>query len=224
MTAYFFQKLEGSQMKRRELLIGMSALVGSNLFMTTGAQANRGKLSSQPEPWADKLIAAAESQIGITTIYDPAYVGLSFPGGDIPRQRGVCTDVVIRAYRDAFDYDLQAEVNKDMRAYFNAYPKIWGLKRTDRNIDHRRVPNLQTFFKRQGAALPISDHPGDYLPGDIVSQMLPGNLPHMAIVTHRPSPDGNRLMLVHNIGAGTRLEDRLFDFEITGHFRFEPSA
>ncbi|CTQ52232.1 hypothetical protein LP7551_00749 [Roseibium album] len=211
-------------MKRRELLIGMSALAGSNLFMTTGTQATREKLWSQPEPWAEKLIAAAESQIGITTIYDPAYVGLSFPGGDIPRQRGVCTDVVIRAYRDALDYDLQAEVNKDMRAHFSAYPKIWGLKRTDRNIDHRRVPNLRTFFKRQGSALPVSDQVGDYLSGDIVSQMLPGNLPHMAIVTHRLSPDGKRPMLVHNIGAGTRLEDRLFAFEITGHYRFRPSA
>jgi uncharacterized protein len=211
-------------MKRRELLIGMSTLAGSNLFMTTGAQATRGKLWLQPEPWADKLIAAAESQIGITTIYDPAYVGLSFPGGDIPRQRGVCTDVVIRAYRDAFDYDLQAEVNKDMKAHFSAYPKIWGLKRTDRNIDHRRVPNLRTFFKRQGSALPVSDQVGDYLPGDIVSQMLPGNLPHMAIVTHRFSPDGKRPMLVHNIGAGTRLEDRLFAFEITGHYRFRPNT
>jgi uncharacterized protein len=211
-------------MNRREFLIGTSVFASSGLFTAASAQASKEAQWRKPEPWAEMLIAAAESQIGITLVYDPAYVGLSFPGGDIPRERGVCTDVVIRAYREAFSYDLQAEVNKDMRAYFNAYPKIWGLKRTDRNIDHRRVPNLQTFFKRQGAALPISDHPGDYLPGDIVSQMLPGNLPHMAIVTHRLSPDGKRPMLVHNIGAGTRLEDRLFAFEITGHYRFRQSA
>jgi uncharacterized protein len=211
-------------MKRRDLLIGMSVFAGNGLFMAESARANQDISWNQPESWAIKLIAAAESQIGITLIYDPAYVGLKFPGGDVPKERGVCTDVIVRAYRDAFDYDLQRQVNKDMKAYFNAYPKIWGLKRTDRNIDHRRVPNLQTFFKRQGASLPVSDRPGDYLPGDIVSQMLPGNLPHMAIVTHRLSPGGKRPMLVHNIGAGARLEDRLFEFEITGRYRFRPST
>jgi uncharacterized protein len=211
-------------MKRRDILIGMSVFAGSGLIMAKSAQATQDITWHQPESWAEKLIAAAESQIGITLIYDPAYVGLSFPGGDVPKERGVCTDVIVRAYREAFSYDLQSEVNKDMKAHFNAYPKIWGLKRTDRNIDHRRVPNLQTFFKRQGTALPVSDHPGDYLPGDIVSQMLPGNFPHMAIVTHRASPDGNRPMLVHNIGAGARLEDRLFNFEITGRYRFRPST
>lgn len=177
-----------------------------------------------PEPWAKKLIDAAESQIGVTTIYDPAYVGLTFPGGDVPRERGVCTDVIIRAYRDAFGLDLQREVNADMKSHFSAYPKIWGHKRPDQNIDHRRVPNLQAFFKRMGAALPVSDRPDDYQPGDLVSQMLPGNLPHIAIVTHKSSADGQRPLVVHNIGAGTRLEDRLFEFEITGHYRYRPVA
>jgi uncharacterized protein YijF (DUF1287 family) len=178
----------------------------------------------KPEPWAEKLIAAAESQIGETVTYDPAYVSLQFPNGDIPRERGVCTDVVVRAYRDAFGFDLQREVNRDMKAHFASYPKIWGLKGPDRNIDHRRVPNLQAFLKRQGAALAVSGNPEDYQPGDIVSQMLPGNLPHIAIVTHRRSQDGARPLLVHNIGAGTRLEDRLFEFEISGHFRFNPEV
>lgn len=176
------------------------------------------------EPWAEKLIAAAEEQIGVTVIYDPAYVSLEFPNGDLPRERGVCTDVVVRAYRDAFGFDLQAAVNADMKAHFAAYPKIWGLARPDRNIDHRRVPNLQTYFNRRGAARAVSEDPADYLPGDIVSQMLPGNLPHIAIVSQRASPDSKRPMLVHNIGAGTRLEDRLSDFRITGHYRFKPDG
>lgn len=225
-------------MKRRTFLIGSGILAGSGLFAARHGAANpfeRGLRLAQASPgssmdgqrlvspWAQKLVAAAESQIGITLIYDPAYAGLAFPNGDIPRERGVCTDVVIRAYRDAFGYDLQKAVNADMKAQFSAYPKIWGLKRPDRNIDHRRVPNLQTFFKRKGAELPVSLRPGDYVPGDLVSQMLPGNLPHIAIVSHRLSPDGERPMVVHNIGAGTRLEDRLFDFEITGRYRFQPA-
>jgi uncharacterized protein YijF (DUF1287 family) len=176
-----------------------------------------------PNAWAGQLIGAAESQIGVTVVYDPAYVSLPFPNGDLPRERGVCTDVVIRAYRDAFGYDLQSAVNADMKSDFSSYPKIWGLKRPDRNIDHRRVPNLQTFFRRKGAALQVTANAKDYQPGDIVSQMLPGNLPHMAIVSHRASADSERPMVVHNIGAGTQLEDRLFDFEITGHYRFKPA-
>lgn len=234
-------------MKRRTFLIGSGVLAGGGVLAaavpsyrletmfqvansmlsgpaTAPEPARTETLRQQPAPWAEKLIAAAESQIGVTLTYDPAYVSLDFPNGDIPRNRGVCTDVVIRAYRDAFGFDLQQEVNKDMKAHFAAYPKIWGLKGTDRNIDHRRVPNLQAFFKRQGAARAISGNPEDYQPGDIVSQMLPGNLPHMAIVTHRRSPDGERPMVVHNIGAGTRLEDRLFEFEISGHYRFNPVA
>lgn len=225
-------------MNRRSFLIGSGLLAGSGLAAAAQiaadpfekglrlAQANPGRpvdAWGHTSPFAEKLIAAAESQIGVTLIYDPAYAGLSFPNGDIPRERGVCTDVVIRAYRDAFGYDLQQAVNADMKAHFSAYPKIWGLKRPDRNIDHRRVPNLQAFFKRKGAELPVSDRPGDYVPGDLVSQMLPGNLPHIAIVTHRLSPDGKRPMVVHNIGAGTRLEDRLFDFDITGRYRFQPA-
>ncbi|WP_269581155.1 DUF1287 domain-containing protein [Roseibium sp. Sym1] len=208
-------------MKRRVFLIGTGLLTCGSMLGTAATPAKA--IGQEPEPWAGKLIAAAENQIGITLTYDPAYVGLAFPNGDIPRERGVCTDVVIRAYRDAFGFDLQRAVNRDMKAHFSRYPKIWGLKGPDRNIDHRRVPNLQTFFRRKGAALPVSDRAGDYVPGDIVSQMLPGNLPHIAIVTHRMSADGERPMLVHNIGAGTRLEDRLFDFEITGRYRFKPA-
>lgn len=209
-------------MDRREALINMAVVGAGSLLAVKGIRAQTAP-PSRPEDWAGKLIAAAESQIGVTILYDPAYVSLDFPGGDLPRERGVCTDVVIRAYRDAFGYDLQREVNADMKAHFGAYPKIWGLKRPDRNIDHRRVPNLQTFFERRGATLPVSDSAAAYRPGDIVSQILPGNLPHIAIVSNKTTSADKRPMVVHNIGAGTRLEDSLFGFKITGHYRFVPA-
>ena len=172
------------------------------------------------EDAAGRLVAAARRQVGVTLTYDPAYSRLDYPGGDVPRERGVCTDVVVRAYRDALDIDLQVLVHEDMRRAFSAYPPLWGLKKTDRNIDHRRVPNLQAFFKRAGAALDISANGVDYRPGDVVSQMLPGNLPHIGIVADERTPDGARPLLVHNIGAGARLEDVLFAYRITGHYRY----
>lgn len=235
-------------MNRRSFLIGSGLIAGSGLAALAQVPAYRldsgfqtiqslvgydadqpipvsgSSIWKTPETWAAHLIQAAESQIGVTKVYDPSYSGLSYPNGDISRERGVCTDVVVRAYRDAFGFDLQKAVYQDMRPNFAQYPKIWGLKRPDRNIDHRRVPNLQTFFKRKGAALPPSSKSVDYEPGDLVTQMLPRNLPHIAIVTHRKSRDGLRPLLVHNIGAGTRLEDRLFDFEITGRYRFKPAG
>lgn len=171
-------------------------------------------------PAADRLVAAARKQIGVTLTYDAAYSRLDYPGGDVPRERGVCTDVLVRAYRDGLGIDLQVLVHEDMRRAFSTYPALWGLKKTDRNIDHRRVPNLQTFFKRAGAALALSDNGADYLPGDIISQMLPGNLPHIGIVADARSSDGARPLVVHNIGAGARLEDVLFAYPITGHYRY----
>jgi uncharacterized protein YijF (DUF1287 family) len=169
---------------------------------------------------AEKLVAAARKQVGVTLTYDAAYSRLDYPGGDVPRERGVCTDVLVRAYRDGLGIDLQVLVHEDMRRAFSAYPALWGLKKTDRNIDHRRVPNLQAFFKRAGAAVAVSENGADYLPGDIVSQMLPGNLPHIGIVADERSSDGSRPLVVHNIGAGARLEDVLFVYRITGHYRY----
>lgn len=169
---------------------------------------------------AGKLVAAARRQVGVTLTYDAAYSKLDYPGGDVPRERGVCTDVIVRAYRDALDIDLQVLVHEDMRKAFSAYPALWGLKKTDRNIDHRRVPNLQMFFKRARAAQAISESGADYRPGDIVSQMLPGNLPHIAIVADERTSDGSRPLVVHNIGAGAGLEDVLFAYPITGHYRY----
>ena len=165
-----------------------------------------------------RLTAAARDQVGVTVTYDPAYVSLEFPGGDLPRDRGVCTDVVIRALRDGWGIDLQLAVNRDMKADFSAYPSLWGLSRTDRNIDHRRVPNLQTLFARIGAQLPLQDDPTPYLPGDIVTWTLPGDLAHIGIVSDKLGSDGTP-MILHNIGRGAQEEDILFAYPITGHYR-----
>lgn len=165
-----------------------------------------------------RLTAAARDQVGVTVTYDPAYVSLPFPGGDIPRDRGVCTDVVIRALRDGWGIDLQLAVNRDMKSEFSAYPALWGLQKTDRNIDHRRVPNLQTLFARVGAEVPLDDGPTPFLPGDIVTWKLPGNLDHIGIVSDRLSTDGTPLIL-HNIGRGAQEEDILFAYPMTGHYR-----
>ncbi len=169
---------------------------------------------------AQRLVAAARRQIGVTLRYDPAYTVLSFPNGDVDRVKGVCTDVVIRAFRDALGLDLQALVNADMRANFGAYPKNWGLGRPDRNIDHRRVPNLATFWRRQKAAVPVSEDPAGWRPGDIFTQRVGGRLPHTGIVSDRKNTIGIPLV-IHNIGGGTREEDALFAHPLTGHFRWK---
>jgi len=174
--------------------------------------------------WRSRLVEAAHRQIGVTTLYDPTYTRLAYPGGDVAQDRGVCTDVVVRAYRRAFRLDLQRLVHEDMLANFAAYPKGWGLKSPDSNIDHRRVPNLAVFFTRQGGSLAVSQNPADYQPGDLVAQMLPGNLPHIAIISTNRSPDViERPLVIHNIGQGAREEDTLFAFRHTGHFRFAPA-
>lgn len=162
------------------------------------------------------LVAAARAQIGVTTIYDPAYVQLAYPMGDVPRERGVCCDVVIRAMRDALSADLQKLVHEDMRAHFGKYPKLWGLASTDRNIDHRRVPNLRRYFERRGFEMAKDS---DFLPGDLVTMTVPQNLPHIVVVTETPGASGLPTV-VHNIGRGAREEDRLNDFPITGHYRW----
>ncbi|PWF55402.1 DUF1287 domain-containing protein [Massilia glaciei] len=164
-----------------------------------------------------QLVEAARSQIGVTVRYDGAYQKLAYPGGDVAQEVGVCTDVVVRAYRKG-GLDLQRLVHEDMLRAWASYPRLWQLRRPDRNIDHRRVPNLQTFFKRRDAALPVSARAQDYRAGDLVTWMLPGNLPHIGIVSDRAA--GGRPLVIHNIGAGTREEDALFAYRITGHYRF----
>ncbi len=165
------------------------------------------------------LAAAAAAQIGVTLIYDPAYVALKYPGGDVPMERGVCCDVVIRALR-THDVDLQKLVHEDMKSAFAAYPKNWGLKSTDKNIDHRRVPNLMRFLTRSGKAVPVTDNDSDFRPGDLVTWMLPGNLPHIGIVAVEKVPGADRHAVIHNIGRGAQREDALRAFKITGHYRW----
>lgn len=174
---------------------------------------------SQTEIQTLNLSEAALELTKDKVIYDPSYFSIGYPNGDVPAGKGVCTDVIIRAYR-TLGIDLQKEVHEDMKANFNVYPKIWGLKSTDKNIDHRRVPNLMTYFKRQGAEKPITNNASDYKPGDIVCWNLQGGLTHIGIVVNKKSKDGKRNLIVHNIGAGQVLEDCLFDFKIIGHYRY----
>lgn len=169
-----------------------------------------------------RLPELARRQIGVTVEYDPAYVCLEYPGGDVPEERGVCTDVVIRALR-LLNFDLQKEVHEDMKRHFSAYPGRWGLKGPDKNIDHRRVPNLQTFFKRRGWQLPVTQTAADYKPGDLVTCLLGDYLPHIMIVSDRKNEAGTPL-IIHNIGAGTEEEDCLFAFPMTGHYRVNLSG
>lgn len=176
-------------------------------------------LDGKPRSKAELLAVAAMEQVGKTTIYDPSYIELSYPGGDVPIERGVCTDVVIRALRKC-GVDLQIEIQEDMKANFESYPNLWGLNRADSNIDHRRALNIATFLRGKGKAVPITNDGRGYLPGDIVVWRLPNGVPHIGIVSNVPVKGGDRYKVVHNIGAGTQLEDVLFMFEITGHFRY----
>lgn len=188
-----------------------------SIFSSSSDESIISQISS---PEIRKLLENANEQIGLTKTYDPAYVVIPYPNGDIPIEKGVCTDVVIRAFRAA-GIDLQKEVHEDMAANFTAYPTKWGLPTPDKNIDHRRVPNLQTFFIRMGKSLPIIEKGGDYLPGDVVSWDLDGKgMTHIGIVSNVYSKSTKRYLIIHNIGGGTVSEDRIFDWKITGHFRY----
>lgn len=175
-----------------------------------------------PNTFAEKLSNAALSIIDSKVVYTSNYVGITYPNGDVPPKTGVCTDVVIRAYRK-LNIDLQKEVHEDMLSNFSLYPNLkkWGLKTTDTNIDHRRVPNLEVFFERKGKKLPVSQNSDDYETGDIVTWMINDKLPHIGIITHLKSEDGKRPMIAHNVGGGQVLEDCLFDYKIVGHFTYE---
>lgn len=176
--------------------------------------AHEAAASHTPSADVPRWVAAARQQVGVTILYDPAYVVLGYPGGDVPAERGVCTDVVIRALRHD-GVDLQQRLHEDMRSNFARYPRNWGLARPDRNIDHRRVPNLEVWFTRQGWQLPAAS---DYQPGDLVTWRLPGGAPHIGIVSDRRAADGTPLIL-HNINRGTREENVLHSWPINGHFR-----
>jgi uncharacterized protein YijF (DUF1287 family) len=206
------------------LVVSAGLLVGSfcdapRVQARLGARLETVQPGGWPADGVARLVAAAFEQTRQATRYDGAYRRIPYPMGDVPADVGVCTDVVIRAYR-AVGVDLQQRVHEDMRAAFSAYPKAWGLSRPDPNIDHRRVPNLQRYFIRRGTARPRSPNPADYQPGDLVTWMLPGNLPHIGVVSDRRSPDGRRPLIVHNIGRGPQVEDMLFAYPITGHYRY----
>lgn len=201
----------------REILIYFSRpilalMAGVALTFTPPALAQ-----SQPG-YGVQIARSAEAMVGANIQYDPSYRGLSYPWGDVPSNTGVCADVVIRAYR-AVGIDFQKRVHQDMTAHFSSYPKRWGLSRPDRNIDHRRVLNLETFLRRHGARRAKSHDFSLYKPGDIVAWTLPGGLPHMGIVSTKKNADGEPLV-VHHIGGRPRLEAVLFEWPMTGHYRY----
>jgi uncharacterized protein YijF (DUF1287 family) len=171
--------------------------------------------------FSKRLSDAAIKLTNDNVIYDPSYFSIPYPNGDVPADRGVCTDVIIRAYRK-LGIDLQKEVHEDMVTNFKVYPKKWGMKTTDRNIDHRRVPNLMTFFTRHGQSLPVTKLSSDYKPGDIVSWDLGKGVTHIGIVIDQKSSDGLRNLIVHNIGFGQQISDCLFQYTIIGHHRYTP--
>ena len=167
----------------------------------------------------DKILAGGVEQATYTFGYDPAYVKLTYPGGDVPLDRGVCADVIVRAFRQG-GVDLQKEVHEDMAAHFSAYPRNWGARRPDRNIDHRRVANLMTYFERRGKALTISDRAEDYLPGDVVAWDLGNGRLHIGLVTDVKAENASHYAVVHNISAGARIEDVLFAWRVVGRYRY----
>lgn len=186
-----------------------------SLSTQTGRQSPH---SSPGTAGATLIVEGLAVQLDSTRTYDPSYAALDYPGGDVPIQTGVCADVIVRSFRHA-GIDLQVEVHNDMQAHFRAYPQRWGARGPDPNIDHRRVPNLMTYFKRQGRSLSISDSAKNFHPGDVVAWKLPGNLYHIGIVSDRMSADG-RPIIAHNIGRGAELSDCLFAWEMIGHYRW----
>jgi|SRR5215469_12748615 len=202
----------------RVVLVTIAAAL--TLIASSFAQTQKPNPSAR-EQFLRKFVAAAEERTQHIVRYDPAYVRIPYPGGDVSQDTGVCTDEVIRSYR-AIGVDLQKEVHEDMESNFSAYPgqRRWLAARPDTNIDHRRVPNLMVFFSRKGESLAVTENPADYLPGDIVTWDLGGNVPHIGIVVDEKSAEGGRHMIVHNIGQGPRREDVLFAWKITGHYRY----
>lgn len=212
-------KFKSKKMKSISIiLIAISFLACSQKEKNTILVENTATIAKTFE---DKLAAAAISIVDPTIDYDPSYFSIKYPNGDIPKNKGVCTDVIIRAYRK-LEIDLQKDVHEDMKANFSKYPNLkkWGMTKTDTNIDHRRVPNLEVFFERKGIKLAISENAEDYKSGEIVTWIINGKLPHIGIITNKKSNDGKRNLIVHNIGNGQVLEDCLFRYKIVGHFKY----
>ncbi|MBV34320.1 MAG: DUF1287 domain-containing protein [Rickettsiales bacterium] len=206
----------------KQLSVLTFSLVLSSSFVLAETPASESS-DNLAEITSANLVSAALDRTNHHVIYEGSYRKIDYPMGDVPENIGVCTDVVVRSYRK-LGLDLQQLVHEDMKANFAQYPKNWGLKRPDTNIDHRRVPNLERFFERHGQTLAITDDAKDYLPGDIVSWRLAGGLPHIGIVSDKKSAKSDNYMIVHNIGLGPKLEDVLFDYRIVGHYRYLPPA
>ncbi len=187
--------------------------------VSPAAARQSGQLTPVESPTLKLVIDGAIDQIGSTVSYDPAYVKLDYPGGDVPPDRGVCSDVIVRAFRKA-SVDLQKELHEDMKRNFSAYPQQWGAARPDRNIDHRRVPNLMTYFKRLKKEVAITNNGQDYFPGDVVAWDLGNGLVHIGLVSNIKGEGASAHSIVHNIGAGARVEDVLFSWKIIGHYRY----
>lgn len=199
-------------------LFVMCVFMAESAVAETGEKAKNADLQSKLN--AQNVVKAARWQVGQTVNYNGAYVSLNYPNGDLPIETGVCTDVVIRALRRALKTDLQKLVHLDMKAHFSKYPPNWGLRRPDRNIDHRRVPNLRTYFKRRGWSVPVTQKKEDYQPGDLVTCTVAKKLPHIMVVSDRKAVDGTPLV-IHNIGSGAVEESMLFEFPLTGHYRLK---
>ena len=215
------------QLLNKQLLLLICVLAASGCHRQTPIsrrpavppRATVSPLPNNAPPQLKQMLAGAIAQAGVTTSYDPSYVALDYPGGDVPEQTGVCSDVVVRAFRKA-GIDLQKEIHEDMKAARSDYPTKWGATTVDSNIDHRRVLNLMAYFRRKGKSLPVSNNATDYQPGDIVAWDLTSGIDHIGIVTNMLSDSEDRYLIVHNIGLGTRVEDVLFDWPIKGHYRF----
>ena len=203
-------------------LLGALVLVGCQQQVakreTAPTSESTRPLPDNASPELKQFLASAFEQTKLTTGYDPSYVNLEYPGGDVPLETGVCSDVLVRAFRKA-GIDLQKEVHEDMTSAWSAYPREWGAARPDRNIDHRRVLNLMTFFNRKGKSVAVTSNRESYLPGDIVAWDLGGGVEHIGIVSNLTT-DSEHLKIIHNIGAGTRAEDVLFNWKVIGHYRY----
>ena len=216
-----------NSLRKREWIVCCLAIHAALLLATQASTAHtqvtqvRSRDLAARQAFFEKLVVAAVERTRHVVRYDPAYVRIPYPGGDVPAQTGVCTDEIIRVYR-AVGIDLQKEVHQDMEQNFSAYPRKWRWLsgHPDANIDHRRVPNLMVFFGRKGEMLAITERAEDYTPGDLVTWDLGGNVPHIGIVVDQKSPASGRYMIMHNIGRGPKIEDVLFSWKITGHYRY----
>jgi uncharacterized protein YijF (DUF1287 family) len=196
-----------------------ATLVASVALLLSLPLSSEAYREGEPEGFSEKLVRSALERTRHRVTYDGGYRPIPYPNGDVPDDVGVCTDLVIRSYR-RLGVDLQKDVHEEMRDHFDEFPNYWGLTRPDPSIDHRRVPNLQALFSRRGIVLPVTRDPEDYVAGDLVTWMLAGKLPHIGIVAEARSADGRRPLVFHNIGSGPKLEDLLFRYPITGHYRY----